>query len=292
MVSVSVKVGIIYNDSKIQSRQYVELLRDAILRISQEVTGEAWWVVDQCEPDLTALAKQVDMLISVGGDGTFLQTAYHAILNDIPVFGYNLGTFGLLTEFDAEDPEQSIRKLVSGEYVVEDRRTMKVEVRDSSGNLVFSEYALNDCVIERNALSGVAYISLSINGNYVDTYPCNGIVVATQTGSTAYSLSAGGPIVEPGNDVNVVTPVCAHSMDSRPIVTRVGSAVEMWLCRKHESMFVSVDGHRNTTFQWDQRLACLPCEKVLKIVRIDPPDFYEAFRCKSQERRRKLANET
>ncbi len=286
------KVGIIYNETKTQSKQYVDLLREAILRISLELTGDAWTVVDQRNADLPSLAQQVDMLISVGGDGTFLKTAYYAILNDVPVFGFNLGTFGLLTEFDADDPEQCIRKLISGNYVVEDRRTLKVEVRDNSGALRFSEYALNDCVIERNALSGVAYISLSINGTFVDTYPCNGIVVATQTGSTAYSLSAGGPIVEPGNDVNVVTPVCAHSTDSRPIVTRVGSSLELSLCRGHDSMFVSVDGHRNTEFKQEDLLLCLPSEKTLKIVRIDPPDFYEALRRKSQERRRKLADET
>ncbi len=286
------KVGIIYNETKAQSKQYVDLLREAILRISCELTRCAWTVVDQRDASLPSLAEQVDMLISVGGDGTFLKSAYYAILNDIPVFGFNLGTFGLLTEFDAYDPEQCIRKLVSGNYIVEDRRTLKVEVRNRSGELCFSEYALNDCVIERNALSGVAYISLSINGNYVDTYPCNGIVVATQTGSTAYSLSAGGPIVEPGNDVNVVTPVCAHSPDTRPIVTRVGSLLEFRLCRSHNSMFVSVDGHRNTEFKQDDLLLCMPCDKTLKIVRIDPPDFYEALRRKSQERRRKLADET
>ncbi len=286
------KVGIIYNETKAQSKQYVDLLREAILRISLELTGSTWCVVDQGNDNLPSLAEQVDLLISVGGDGTFLKTAYYAILNDVPVFGFNLGTFGLLTEFDPNAPEQCIRKLVSGKYDVEDRRTLKVEVRNCAGDIIFREYALNDCVIERNALSGVAYISLCINGNFVDTYPCNGIVVATQTGSTAYSLSAGGPIVEPGNDVNVITPVCAHSTDSRPIVTRVGSKLELSLCRNHNSMFVSVDGHRNTEFKYEDRLLCLPSEKTLKIIRIDPPDFYEALRRKSQERRRKLADET
>ena len=286
------KVGIIYNETKAQSKQYVDLLREAILRISLELTGSTWCVVDQGNDSLPSLAEQVDLLISVGGDGTFLKTAYYAILNDVPVFGFNLGTFGLLTEFDPNAPEQCIRKLVSGKYDVEDRRTLKVEVRNCAGDIIFREYALNDCVIERNALSGVAYISLCINGNFVDTYPCNGIVVATQTGSTAYSLSAGGPIVEPGNDVNVITPVCAHSTDSRPIVTRVGSKLELSLCRNHNSMFVSVDGHRNTEFKYEDRLLCLPSEKTLKIIRIDPPDFYEALRRKSQERRRKLADET
>lgn len=284
-------VGIIYNENKAESVRYAEVLRAAILRISGEITGVFWRVLDQRDASVAQIAEQSDLLISVGGDGTFLKTAYYAIRNNIPVFGFNLGTFGLLTEFDAENPEQSIRKLVSGQYIVEDRRTLLVEIQDAAGNILYREYALNDCVIERNALSGVAYISLCINGNYVDTFPCNGIVVATQTGSTAYSLSAGGPIVEPGNDVNVVTPVCAHSTDSRPLVTRVGSILEFSLCRRHEHMFVSVDGHRNYAFMDTNILRCLPCERALKIIRIDPPDFYEALRRKSQERRRKLANE-
>lgn len=284
-------VGIHYNETKKQNMQYADTLKEAIHRLSKELCSTPWSVVDQRDMPISQMASSCDLLISVGGDGTFLKTAYYAILNDVPVFGFNLGTFGLLTECDADCPEQTIRKLISGEYVVEDRRTLLVEVRNQGGDVLFSEYALNDCVLERNALSGVAYISLSINGNFVDTYPCNGLVVATQTGSTAYSLSAGGPIVEPGNDVNVVTPLCAHSTDSRPIVTRAQSILEFSMCRKHGNMFVSVDGHRNTALQDMDILRCLPSDKTLKIVRIDPPDFYEALRRKSQERRRKLSNE-
>lgn len=284
-------VGIHYNETKQQNKQYVDTLKGAILRISKELCDAPWSVTDQSEMTIGDMAASCDLLISVGGDGTFLKTAYHGILNDVPVFGFNLGTFGLLTECDADCPEQTIRKLISGEYVVEDRRTFLVEVRDQRGAVLFSEYALNDCVLERNALSGVAYISLLINGHFVDTYPCNGLCVATQTGSTAYSLSAGGPIVEPGNDVNVVTPLCAHSIDSRPIVTRAQSVLEFSMCREHGNMVVSVDGHRNTSFEDGNILRCLPCDKTLKIVRIDPPDFYRALRRKSQERRRKLTNE-
>ncbi len=284
-------VGIFYNETKKQNIQYADALKEAIFRLSQELCASAWSVVDQRDMPVCEMASSCDLLISVGGDGTFLKTAYHAILNDVPVFGFNLGTFGLLTECDADSPEQTIRKLISGAYVVEDRRTFLVEVRSQGGELLFHEYALNDCVLERNALSGVAYVALSINGAMVDTYPCNGIVVATQTGSTAYSLSAGGPIVEPGNDVNVVTPVCTHSIDSRPIVTRAESVLELSVCREHGNMFVSVDGHRNTAFQDTDTLRIVPSDKKLKIVRIDPPDFYEALRRKSQERRRKLTHE-
>ena len=284
-------VGIYYNDTKQQNIQYADTLKEAILRLSKALCDTPWSVTDQREMPIGEMAASCDLLISVGGDGTFLKTAYYGILHDVPVFGFNLGTFGLLTECDADCPEQTIRKLISGAYVVEDRRTLLVEVRNPAGDVLFSEYALNDCVLERNALSGVAYISLSINGAFVDTYPCNGIVVATQTGSTAYSLSAGGPIVEPGNDVNVVTPLCAHSTDSRPIVTRAKSLLELSMCREHGHMFVSVDGHRNTALDDGNILRCLPCDKTLKIIRIDPPDFYEALRRKSQERRRKLSNE-
>ncbi len=283
--------GIIFNGKKTESVQYADALRKAILRISQDVCGTSWAVLDQRDAPIEAIAAQAQILISVGGDGTFLKTAHHAIQNNIPVYGYNLGTFGLLTEFDAVNPEQSIRALIEGNYQVEDRRTLQVDVLDGEGRLKFHAYALNDCVLERNALSGVAYISLSICGTYVDTYPCNGMVVATQTGSTAYSLSAGGPIVEPGNDVNVVTPVCAHSIDSRPIVVRPNSILQFSMRRSHGGMFVSVDGHKNIVFDDTDILRCVSSDRALKIIRIDPPDFYEALRRKSQERRRKIADE-
>lgn len=227
--------------------------------------------------------------ISVGGDGTFLRTAAKALERDLPVCGFNLGNLGLLTEFEHDDPEPVIKRLAERDYVIEERRVLRVLVTDAEGNVKFDEYALNDCVLERGTLARLAYVTVCIGGAFVDNYPCNGIVVATQTGSTAYSMSSGGPIVEPGNDVIVVTPVCAHFTDGRPIVASGDSEVKLSMCLEHDSMFVSVDGHKNIRFEKGYVCRCLPSGRSVRIVRIDPPNFYEVLRRKAEERRRKLA---
>lgn len=285
--------GIIHNTSKDQSVSYVRTIKDTILRIS-DTEGIPWTVLTYEDGTPDDLIKASDIVISVGGDGTFLKTASRIMTlkeESTPVLGFNLGTLGLLTECESDNFEQAVSKLIKGEYFIEDRRVLKATVCDESGKVKFEDYALNDCVIERASLTGVAYLELRISGNFVDNYPCDGIVIATQTGSTAYSMSAGGPIVEPGNDVTVVTPVCAHFTDGRPIVAKATSPIEISLCREHPGLFVTADGHSSVNFGYGDRLFCSAAEKCVKIIRIDPPNFYVALRNKAQERRRKLQHE-
>ena len=280
-------IGIVYDEHKSECRDYAELLAR-----SAEKTGGTGGGLTALVTGLSGcedVISRAELLISVGGDGTFLRTAARALERDLPVCGFNLGNLGLLTEFEHDDPEPVIKRLAEGDYVIEERRVLRVLVTDAEGNVKFDEYALNDCVLERGTLARLAYVTVCIGGAFVDNYPCNGIVVATQTGSTAYSMSSGGPIVEPGNDVIVVTPVCAHFTDGRPIVASGDSEVKLSMCLEHDSMFVSVDGHKNIRFEKGYVCRCLPSGRSVKIVRIDPPNFYEVLRRKAEERRRKLA---
>lgn len=169
--------------------------------------------------------------------------------------------------------------------------TLRITVQDEAHNVVFDKSAINDCVLSRGTLSKVAYIDLYINGAFVDTYPCDGIIVSTQTGSTAYSLSAGGPIVEPGNDVLVITPICAHYTDGRSIIARSTSKIEMRLCRPHRQMYVTADGYASMQIAPDAKVICERGADKLRIIRIDPPNFYEALRRKTSERRARIHNE-
>ena len=283
-------VGILYNKNKNESVHYVGLLKKAIIDISARELGTPWSVTDSSNYKDETVVKS-DILISVGGDGTFLKTAAASIDRETPVFGFNLGTLGLLTDFDRNDLEGTILRLVKGDYIIEERMTLSVQASDENGSVVFNTTALNDCVLSRGALAKVAYIDLYINGTLADTYPCDGIIVSTQTGSTAYSLSAGGPIVEPGNEVIVITPICAHYTDGRSIIARSTSKIEMSMRRAHKQMHISVDGYDN--FQINDTM-CVKCEqgnKKVRIIRIDPPNFYEALRRKASERREKIHNE-
>lgn len=286
-------VGLLYNKSKKESSHYVQLLKKKIEEISLEETAdkEQWRVIDSGDYFQGSVDENVDMLISIGGDGTFLKASSVALKRDLPVLGFNLGTMGLLTEFDKNEVDDTVRRLVRGDYVIEERMTLKIEIKDDGGNVLFKKTAINDCVLARGALAKVAYINLFINGALVDTYPCDGIVVATQTGSTAYSLSAGGPIVEPGNDIIVVTPICAHYIDGRSIVARSTSEIEMEMCRAHKQMFVTADGYANFQLPDKCKVVCAKGDEKVRIIRIDPPNFYEALRKKASERRERVLHE-
>ncbi|MBO4327583.1 MAG: NAD(+)/NADH kinase [Clostridia bacterium] len=281
-------IGIIYDENKAECFEFAKVLEATSRSVKESdhaITGVSVSGVSDCAKTVS----EADLLISVGGDGTFLKTASMALSRDLPVCGFNLGTLGLLTEFEHDNPEEIIRRLAKGDYVIEDRHVLRVQVSDADGNIVFDEYALNDCVLERGTLAKLAYVTVNIGGAFVDNYPCNGIVVATQTGSTAYSMSSGGPIVEPGNDVIVVTPVCAHFTDGRPIIARADSTVTLSMRIEHESMYVSVDGHKNIKFGKGFVCRCMPSGMSVRVIRMDPPNFYEVLRQKAEERRRKLA---
>lgn len=286
-------VCILYNQTKKESATYVELLKRKIREISKEYSPEKkeWIVIDSADYEKNDICDKADMFISVGGDGTFLSTAAVAIKRDLPVLGFHLGTLGLLTEFDKNDVDKTIIRLVKGEYIIEERMTLDVNVISKDGEVIFNKSAINDCVLARGTLSKVAYINLFVNNALVDTYPCDGIVVSTQTGSTAYSLSAGGPIVEPGNDIIVITPICAHYIDGRSIVARSTSTIKMELCRVHDQMFVTADGYENFKVPEHSTIICGKGSQKVKIIRIDPPNFYEALRKKASERREKVLNE-
>ncbi len=287
------RIGIIRNRGKKKSAYYVEQLTEEIHRACRRCASaaEQWIVLDDGHFTDAEIVEQADILVSVGGDGTFLKVAAKALARDIPVFGFNLGTLGLLTEFDQNDLEGTVERLIQGDYTVEDRRVLHVKIINAAGETVFSEYALNDCVAARSVLSKVAYLNLYINDCIVDTYPCDGLIVATQTGSTAYALSAGGPIVEPGNDVMIVTPICSHYTDGRAIVAKGSSDIGIRMCIEHPEVYVTVDGHLNYLLQKEDRIICSLSDKTVKIIRIDPPNFYEALRRKAAERRERVQHE-
>ncbi|MFR1519098.1 MAG: NAD(+)/NADH kinase [Clostridia bacterium] len=286
-------VGLLYNKNKKESVHYVRLLKEAILEIGTRESGdgERWNVIDSADDTQDFLASSADLLISIGGDGTFLKTAAIAIRRDLPVLGFHLGTLGLLTEFDKNDLEKTVLRLVKGDYIIEERMTLNVQAQDREGKVLFEKTAINDCVLSRGTLSKVAYLNLYINQAFVDTYPCDGIIVSTQTGSTAYSLSAGGPIVEPGNDVIVITPICAHYTDGRSIIARSTSNIEMDLCRPHHQMFLTADGYADFQLPANAKVICTRDSRKVRIIRIDPPNFYEALRKKASERRERIHHE-
>ena len=272
------KVGIIKNRSKEQCDFYAEKLESAFKAHGAEVMCGEQKKEDQ------GIYESADIIISIGGDGTFLRVAANTIERSIPVFGFNLGTLGFLTEFDKNNIDDTVAKISRGEYTIEERRVLSVSITSEDGKKEFCGYALNDCVVSRELLTNVAYLKLYINDIPVDTYPCDGIIVATQTGSTAYSLSAGGPIIEPGNDVVLITPVASHSMGSRSIVARPESSVKIQPVDKSKKMCAILDGHFSRHLEPNETVCCESTDKKVRIMRIDPPNFYTTVTTKLFDR--------
>lgn len=266
-------IGILQNLKKEDAVYCVEKLKTAIC-----AGGADCFMLNEVQ-------RSADLLISVGGDGTFLKAAARSLEQEVPVMGLNLGTLGLLTEFEVSSIEETVRKLLEGNYRIERRSVLEVTVTKPGRNAaVFRDYAINDCVLSQSAIEKVAYIQLYIDGQPVEMYPCDGIIVATQTGSTAYSLSAGGPIVMPGCDVMLVTPKCPHFTDGRSIVAAKEALISMKLLKNHREMITSVDGRVSYRMDGDETVNCRTADKKLKIIRIDPPNFFYALKKKIERR--------
>lgn len=272
-------IGILKNNDKENALFYTQMLMDDI-----RSCGAEFMLLDDTTDNLAG----IDMVISVGGDGTFLKAACAALSWGIPIFGLNLGTLGMLTEFDKDNIGATVARLVAGDYSTEERPVMDVTVNSAAGDQVFQDYAINDCVVTQFSLSKMAYIQLYIDGYPVEMYPCDGIIVSTQTGSTAYSLSAGGPIVMPGCNVMVVTPKCPHFTDGRSIIVNKDAEVRLKLAKHNREMVVSVDGRSSYKMEGNEVIYCRMSDVPVKIVRIDPPNFFHALKTKIERREEKL----
>ena len=189
--------------------------------------------------------KSVDAVVVLGGDGTILESARRAAPYDTPVIGLNLGRLGYMAELELGELDQ-LSRLVSGDYKIETRSMINIELVTPEGVVKKNEYALNDAVLSNGSISRVVDIELYESGVAIASYRADGIIVSTPTGSTAYSLSAGGAIVDPRLECLCVTPICPHSLYSRPLVFPDSACVEIKnTCQREKKVFLTVDGKVN-----------------------------------------------
>lgn len=175
-----------------------------------------------------------DMVLAVGGDGTMLGAAQRAVVWDVPVLGFNLGTLGFLTEAEPDDLTEVVKRLVSEDYAVERRLTIAASIGGTTA------VGVNDVVVEKIDSTRLVSLTVVIDGSEFTTYRADGLIVATPTGSTAYSFSAGGPVVDPGVDALVMTPVASHSLFDRPLVLPADAHIEVTV-RRDRLVRVNVD---------------------------------------------------
>lgn len=218
--------------------------------------------------------EDLDCVISIGGDGTFVKAAREMADRDVNFVGVNLGTIGFLTDVEPSTVEQALEHILEGKYDIEDR--MMITGYVNSGEKI---RALNDIAVTRKGSLSVIEYRVYVNDNYLASYRADGVVVSTPTGSTGYNLSAGGPIVEPMSQVMVITPICAHTLNSRSVVLSGSDVVRIEAVwdREGGGTEVSFDGIRNIEMVAGDSVTIRKSLKTTKIVRMSKESFVTAL---------------
>lgn len=230
-------------------------------------------------PDLVAPDQSLmdsDCVIVLGGDGSVLAAARQASLVGTPILGVDLGEFGFLSEVKPDKLLEAMENLLREKYRLEERLMLQARIlRD--GQEVAGSLGLNDAVITKGAISRLMHLHAEVNGRFVSDYPADGLIVATPTGSTAYSLSAGGPIVHPLVSALVITPICAHTLFTRPLVIPPSDTVEVridWSPGKQEEVMLTVDGQVGIELQPGDIVRIQAAEHRARFVRLSETGFF------------------
>ena len=219
-------------------------------------------------------AQQSEFVLVVGGDGTILHISALAARVGKPVLGINLGTMGFLSEMDMSDLEM-LRKIKAGDYVVDERMMIDAIVYNSNDEEVFFASGLNDVAMMKGDISKIVRLCVSVNERKVMGFAGAGAVVCTPTGSTAYSLSAGGPVLEPNSPCIAVTPVCPHALGIKSFVVSSDKEIEVVSPPQSNTVHLSVDGHQNRNLEPGERTVIRQSAHSLSLIRLKGIGFYE-----------------
>ena len=217
-------------------------------------------------------AEGCELVLALGGDGTFLRAAELARNVEIPVLGLNLGRIGFLAEAETEALDEVLDHVIARDYAVEDRMTLDIAVREG-GNVLDRGWALNEASLEKGPRLGVLGVVLEVDGRPVSAFGCDGVLVSTPTGSTAYAFSAGGPILWPDLESILVVPNNAHALFARPMVTSPDAAIAIEVEAGGYDAMVFCDGRREMQVPAGGRLEVTRCETPLKWIRLDSAPF-------------------
>lgn len=243
--------------------------------LASEPRLEPFW-----ERPVPHLADQpLDALVTFGGDGTLLRGARLTADVEVPILGINLGRVGFLTSVQGEEMPAALRALAAGSYTLDRRLALHAEVIAEDGTVVCTQRALNDVAIHKGGVARVVRVNVLVDGEEVGPFSADGIVLATPTGSTAYSMSAGGPLVVPGVEAICVTPICAHTLGVRPLVAAASSTIVVkpisgWA----EDLLVSFDGQTGYTLAAGARVEVRRSRTAACLVRLERQGFFALLR--------------
>jgi NAD+ kinase len=222
----------------------------------------------------------LDALVTLGGDGTLLRGARFLDGRDIPILGVNLGRLGFLTSCQSEEFEPALRNLASGDYVAQPRMALTARAIGADGEVRKQWRALNDFVLHKGGFARVVRLNVFVDDESIGTYAADGVVISTPTGSTAYSLSAGGPVVVPTVESIVITPISPHTLAIRSMVIPADAEVTVEANETPTELLVTVDGQVGTSFVKGEKLKVRRADNPVRIVRFPGATFFERMRVK------------
>jgi NAD+ kinase len=277
------RVGIISKPKKVEVREIVPGLLEWLRERSIEafIDKETGAIMRTKEGCLTRneMPGKVDLLIVLGGDGTLLATARALNRKPVPILAVNLGGLGFLTEITREELYPTLEMVVAGTHQTERRVQIEGELIRAD-EILTSFLALNDVVLNKGAIARIFDFELRVNGELVSTYKSDGLIVSTPTGSTAYSLAAGGPIVTPSVEAFLVTPICAHTLTHRPLVLPNSANIEVTVKSLRETAYLTVDGQVGIAAHSEDVVRMRKADSIVELIRPPATPYFEILQKK------------
>lgn len=227
----------------------------------------------------SGVASKADLAVVIGGDGTLLAAARLLGSRQIPILAINHGGLGFLTEVTLDQLYPALQRVLDGQFVTQRRMMMEITVTREDKRIA-SYRALNDAVINKGTLARIIEIEADVDGQYVSSFRSDGLIIATPTGSTAYNLSAGGPIIFPSMNAMVLTPICSHTLTNRPIVLPPGVRVDITLRSAQDEVYLTVDGQVGLRLEMGDRLTVEKSDLYVKLVEPMDKNYFDVLRGK------------
>ncbi len=281
------KVAIIPNLTKNGAKEYAIKLANYIKSLGSVpmfLMEEKSFFCDSTftyKSDLPMLINESDFVVTIGGDGTILAVSNHVANANKPLIGINLGRLGFIAELEADELSK-IKDVVDGNYKIEERMMLKATVISGEDEKEF--FALNDIAISRGSLSRIIDLSVSLNNESFSEYRADGLLFSTPTGSTAYSLSAGGPVIAPTMDCILLTPICPHALSMRCVVFDVNSSICVESMLEETHTYLTIDGQHSLSLKFGEKVIITKSPLKMKMISLKEKNFYNILNEKLSER--------
>ena len=277
------RVGLLANSDKQSSRPLVRKAASLIRAASRTVfadaaTAKLAGLTLPVFPDAAALAREVDLLIIFGGDGTMLRVAREIAGSKTLLIGINVGSLGFLTDVTAEQLPLALQQIWAGETMLETRPLIEATGRDGASRI--AESALNDFVIGRGSAPRLIELEVSVDGEVLTNYRCDGVIICSPTGSTAYSLSAGGAVVSPKAEVFTLTPICPHTLSNRSVIISLRSTVRVRVLSQRVETILTADGQKMIPLSFGDVVTIRRSRQGIRLLHLAGSSFFETLRRK------------